>query len=59
MKKTYETPYVEMIDFTSDRFLASMNFGTLKDAAQNGGGSAQEVSPTSEDSSDVYMPPRY
>ena len=59
MKKTYVTPNVEIIDFASDRFLASMNFGTLKDAAQNGGGSAMVVSPTSEASSDVYMPPRY
>ena len=54
--KNYEAPKLEVVYFTPDRFIANMNFGTLKDAAQNGNGGALQVDPTSESSSDVYMP---
>ena len=54
--KKYEAPELNIVYFTPDRFIANMNFGTLKEAAKNGNGGALQVDPTSESSSDVYAP---
>ena len=54
--KNYEAPQLEVVYFTPDRYIANMNFGSLKDAAENGNGGALQVDPTSEGFSDVYLP---
>lgn len=57
MKKTYDAPAVEILNLVSDRSVASMNFGDLKDAATNGKlGSGAVSESVSGLNSDLILP---